>query len=472
MVKTTTLTSSLLVAVLASSLATGQRVQFPSALPVNTAQADRYNTAPLFSPGTPANQPAPAANLGTAPGSGYGPTPPSGHGPTPPSGYGPTPPSGYVTTPPSGYGTTPGSASPPGTAPYVGASPPTSGPGFVPGPTATFQGDIQPPPTWDPYATPGAGAPPLLPQDPTMPVFPGPPSDTITTFKRFLQEIRMDYVWIPGTAANEFGVNDVDLTAEFAIPFLRNPQTPLLITPGFTFHWWNGPVSQVYVPPAVPNPFFGPELPPRAYSAYLNAAWNPQLTRVLSGELAFRAGVYTDFTQVINESIRYQGYGYGLVALSPSFQLKAGVIYLDRNKIKLLPAGGVIWTPNDDVRFEILFPNPKLAVRLPGYSTIEWWFYARGEYGGGAWTVETQYEMWDGGAWNPLSPLVEVDYNDFRFALGVDFQTVRGLNGLFEVGVTFAREIYYRRLPDPPGPPFSFTFRPDPTVFVRGGLAY
>ena len=107
-------------------------------------------------------------------------------------------------------------------------------------------------------------------------------------------------------------------------------------------------------------------------------------------------------------------------------------------------------------------------MRLPGYSTTEWWFYARGEYGGGAWTVETGYL--DGMAW--VTPLVEIDYNDFRFALGVDFQTVRGLNGLFEVGVTFEREIYYPKLPSPPGPPFSYTFRPDPTVFVRGGLAY
>jgi hypothetical protein len=457
-VKTTTLTSRLLVAlaVLASSPVLGQRVQFPSAIPTNTAQANTYGAAPNTYSGT--------SPYGTAPGTPtYGTTPAPSYGTTPAPGYGSTPPAGGVPGTAPGYGT-----APPPT--YGTAPPPTYG--TAPGPAATLQGDIQPAPTWDPYATPGTAAPPLLPQDPTMPVFPGPPPTTITTWKRFLQEMRLDYVYIPGTASNEFGVNDADITAEFAIPFLRNPQTPLLVTPGFTFHWWNGPVSRWWFPPAVPDDWLGPELPPRAYSAYLNTAWNPQLSRVLSGELAFRVGVYSDFSQVINESIRYQGYGYGLVALSPSFQLKAGVIYLDRNKIKLLPAGGVIWTPNDDVRFEILFPNPKLAIRLPGYSTTEWWLYARGEYGGGAWTVETSYRMWDGAAWPLYTPLVEFDYNDMRAAVGVDFQTVRGLQGLFEVGVAFEREIYYPRLLDPLGPPFSFTFRPDPTVFVRGGLAY
>jgi hypothetical protein len=218
-----------------------------------------------------------------------------------------------------------------------------------------------------------------------------------------------------------------------------------LIAPGFATHFWSGPQFPLT-----------PGLPARAYDAYLNVAWNPQFSRTVEGELAFRVGVYSDFSQIINESIRYQGAGYALIALSPSFQLKAGVVYLDRNRIKILPAGGVIWTPNDDVRLEILFPNPKLAMRLPGYSTTEWWAYVRGEYGGGAWTVEP----FPGFVGDPM----EIDYNDIRVGLGLDFETVRGLNGLVEVGVTFEREIYY--------PFYGFTFHPDPTIYLRGGLAY
>ncbi len=417
-----------LVVLAASPTAGQQRVQFPSKIPTNTAQV----TTPGTTYGT-----APAGSAATSPSYGTTPAPAYGAGTTP--GY----PSGAA--PSYGAGVAPSYT--PGTAPGYS-------PGFTPGPAATFQGGIQPSTTFDPYATPGAAQPTLFPQDPTMPAYPGASSDSLTTMTRFLQEVRMDYVWIPGTASNELGVNDCELTAEFAIPFLRNPQTPLLVTPGFAFHWWSGPVS-----PDPLLPFAHGELPSRAYDAYLNGAWNPQLTRVLSGELAFRIGVYSDFANVDNEILRYQGYGYGLVALSPSFQLKAGVIYLDRHRYKLFPAGGVVWTPNDDVRFEILFPNPKLAIRLPGYSTTEWWFYARGEYGGGTWTVDT--DPWFGGG------TTRVDYNDMRFALGLDFETVRGLNGLAEVGVTFERELYY-----PDIAPNPFIFRPDPTVFVRGGLAY
>ncbi|MFC1597431.1 hypothetical protein ACFL5Q_05780 [Planctomycetota bacterium] len=204
------------VLVLPASSTWGQRMQFPSAIPTNTAQAvpsgPTYGTVPGNPPGA-----LPA----------YGSTTVPNYGATTAPAYGAT------TTPPSGSAA--GQVYGPGAVPGYGS-------GIAPGPTATFQGNIQAPPAWDPYATPGCPPPTLFPQDPVLPC-PGQPTNTLTTMQRFLQEIRLDYVWIQGSGANanEFGVNDVDLSAEFAIPFLRNPQTPLLITPGFATHFWSGP---------------------------------------------------------------------------------------------------------------------------------------------------------------------------------------------------------------------------------------
>jgi hypothetical protein len=422
-------------ALVAASPAEGQRVQLPSSLPMNTAPA----TAPASSGPRYGSYGA----YGTSPGSPVVSVPPSGTTNAPSYGAAPN---GYAASAPPAYGG--------GQAPIYGGVP-ALGYGTSPappGPTATFQGDIVPPPSWDPYATPGVNPPTLFPQDPTMPAYPGAPSNALTTMTRFLQDISMDYVWIPGTASKEFGVNDVDLSATFAIPFLCNPQTPLLVTPGFGFHFWNGPMS---TNAALPE---SPDLPPRAYDAYLQGAWNPQIAPALEGELAFRIGVYTDFSKIINESLRYTGRGFGIVSLTPSFKLKAGVIYYDRVNIKLLPAGGIIWIPNDDVRFDIVFPEPRFAVRLPGYSTTEWWLYARGEYGGGSWTVKRANQT--------LHPTPEqADYNDMRVALGLEFTTVRELKGHLEVGLAFEREIVYRNSTTP-------TFRPDPMVLVGGGLAY
>jgi hypothetical protein len=148
-----------------------------------------------------------------------------------------------------------------------------------------------------------------------------------------------------------------------------------------------------------------------------------------------------------------------VVALSPNVTLKAGVWYLDRVRVKILPAGGIIWIPggNRDVRLELLFPNPKIAMRMATDPwNTEWWFYARGEYGGGSWTIKRDNIAGE--------PIQEVDYNDLRAALGVEFDSYSRFDGLFEVGLAFERELYYRSA--------TPTFHPTPTVFLGGQLAY
>ncbi len=332
----------------------------------------------------------------------------------------------------------------PSTLPSTEVTPST--PEASPAPAATLEGTIQPPPAdWDPYATPGAAPPALLPEDPYLQT--SPPityGGTFTTMRRALDEVRFDYLWMPGTAADEFGIHDLELSATFAIPFLYNTETPLLVTPGFAFRFWNGPARP------------GVDMPPQAYDAYLDAAWNPQITTWLGGELAFRVGVYSDFKRVVDDSVRFPSKGLAVFSFSPSFKVKAGAVYLDRHPVKILPAGGIIWTPNTDVRFEILFPDPKISTRLTTIGNTEWWAYARGEYGGGAWTV------------NRVAPGISPDlvgYNDLRFAVGVEFIRLNGLTGLFEVGVAFERELrYHSESPT--------VFYPNTTAFLRAGLAY
>jgi hypothetical protein len=327
-------------------------------------------------------------------------------------------------------------------------------PGISADPSVSFEGNILPPPTWDPYAPPGSQPQTLMPQDPYFPggVSPGPAQSPVTleTVMRFRQEARLTYTWIPGNGDEEFGVNDFDIHGTFAIPCLWNTESPLLVTPGFGFHLWNGPVSTGVA---------SPEMPSRAFDAYLDTAWNPQLSPMFGGELGFTIGVFSDFTRVTSDSIRYQGRGLATLALSPSFTIKAGIIYLDRVKIKLLPAGGIVWVPdgNPDVRFEILFPNPRIAWRLATDSrNTEWWFYARGEYGGGSWSIKrTNF---------PGVTQDRVDYNDIRVALGFEFDSYTGLDGLIEVGLAFERELVYRSAtPD---------FFINPSVFLGAELAF
>ncbi len=97
--------------------------------------------------------------------------------------------------------------------------------------------------------------------------------------------------------------------------------------------------------------------------------------------------------------------------------------------------------PNPDTRFDLFFPEPKLAHYLTTLGTQDLWWYLTGYYGGGTWTITRQ-----GGAED------SIDINDFRIAVGLDFgrnDTLRQGRrlGFIEAGYAFHRELLYRNAP-------------------------
>ena len=414
---------------LAAGPAAGQSVAAPT--PVSPGVAATPTAGAVTAPsGTTAAPPgstyAPPGSTTAPPGSTY--APPGSTTAPPGSTYAPP---GSTTAPP-GSTYAPGSTTAPGSTYAPGAYAPG-------GPTAALEGTITP---WDPYATPEAQVPSAYGDGPVYGDFPhaGAP-----TGRRVLQKVAFDYLWMAGNNG-QLGINHLELSATFRLPFFYNTQMPILVTPGFGIHYWNGPVNATGA---------GFDMPPQTFDAYLDLAFNPQVTQRFGGELGFRVGVHSDFDRVVTDSIRLQGRGLAVLSLSDRFQVKFGAWYIDRNWVKILPAGGFVWKPNDEVRFEVLFPNPKLAQRLTTWGTTEWWWYVSGEYGGDAWTVTRQAGFLD-----------SVDYNDLRVALGMEFVGITGMRGYFEVGLSFDREIYYTsRAP-------AALYRPDSTVFIRAGISY
>lgn len=435
---------------IAASAVRAQRLQLPSRIPEAASTFTPTQFAPNTS--TPLNSPyLPPGNTGAAATNtpSYTPSPPAatfsgGIQPFDPYATSSTPTTafqpGAVSTnpiyPPAGpsipvspSGVTPPVVTPPAGAPYYtpGAAPPVAAPVYSASPPALYP----------------SGAPSILPQG-------GYPSGltTVGGFTRFLQEIRLQHEWImDNDDPDAVEINSTEVNATFAVP-LFNYQTPFLFTPGFALHLWDGPV---FTGPG------SPDLPAQTYDAYLDVGWNPQMTNWLGAELGARVGVYTDFDHFSpGDSIRVMGRGLGVVKISPTLTAKAGVIYIDRNDIKLLPAGGVIWDPSPDRHFEIFFPRPKLARRWITLANHNLWYYVAGEYGGGAWTIVRQEGFVD-----------DFDYNDLRVLLGLEWlpETESGARGFIEIGYVFNRELFYTV-----GTPRRFDL--DDTVMFRGGVAF
>lgn len=324
--------------------------------------------------------------------------------------------------------------------PYIGAPADTSS-----------LGPISQPPVyqWDPYATtpytdpfgPPSSAPAIVVPDATG----SQPAGGLEP-QRFLQDYTLSEAWIYGRDGDlRLQINDVEMHATATFPFFQG-QPPLKLTPGFAFHLWDGPAT------TVATPF---ELPPVVYDAYLTTGWEPEITERFKADLSVTVGAFGDFQFVSDDTIRIRGKGMGVYSWSPNLQIVGGVWYIDRDDIKVLPAGGVIWTRTPDTIYHILFPNPKVSCRWTTVGTTEWWWYVEGEYGGGAWSIERTL----------TSPGRDtVDYSDLRILGGLEWKSVYGCKGFFEVGYVFNRKVRYRVTAD--------GFDPQDSVVLGAGVAY
>ena len=264
---------------------------------------------------------------------------------------------------------------------------------------------------------------------------------------RFLERPRWRHTYLSPDAfsgSRGLGLNETDIATTFSVPNFLYTSQPVRISPGFAFHFWEGPDTATT----------GADLPGQTFSTYLANDFSTPWNRQLGAELNLTIGLYTDFQEVTSDSIRITGVGLGWFRLNNTTTFKAGIEYLDRVRVKLLPAIGFFIYPTPDLKLDVYFPRPKIAQRLPNLGNYEVWGYLGGEYGGGSWTIERINGVGD-----------QVDVNDIRAFIGLEWLGPRQVTGFLEGGYVFDREIVYRSAP-------HAEIDIDDTFMLRAGLAF
>ncbi len=263
-------------------------------------------------------------------------------------------------------------------------------------------------------------------------------------WERLFQDTGVLYTYLYGDSGDELQMHEVEIfTSAVLKNFLHSPHD-LRLTPGFAFHFLDGP--------AVPG---GIDLPETLYGVYLNALWQPQLTPQFGADLNFRVGIYSDFDTITNDSLRFTGRGLGVLQMTPYAAFKLGIEYFDRVDLKILPAGGFYWEPDPQTRVDLYFPRPKISRYWTTWGNTELWWHVGGEYGGGSWTIDRV----DTGASQ------RIDINDVRVFLGVDWNRLDRVDGIFEIGYVFEREIKVRGVP-------AEDLELDDTFMLRAGVKF
>ncbi|MGE0756538.1 MAG: hypothetical protein AB7O38_05940 [Pirellulaceae bacterium] len=276
-------------------------------------------------------------------------------------------------------------------------------------------------------------------------------------YLRLFQDLRLRHTWITGgEGPQEMGINETEVATTVNFPNFLWLGAPLQVSPMFAMDWWDGPVAApgTFPTDSAPPGAFG--TPSRVYGASLGFGWQPRLTPQLAADLDVNVGVFTDFQGVTTDSVRFQGTGLGVIALTPTTTLKLGVTYLDRVDIKLLPAAGVLWTPTPRSRIDLFFPRPRASFYLTTLGNTDLWIFFSGEYGGGSWTIgESAVDR-------------RMDVNDIRVGGGLEWTHQFGLKAFVETAYVFERELVFAA--GTPG--VNETFSLNDAVMVRGGLVY
>jgi hypothetical protein len=253
----------------------------------------------------------------------------------------------------------------------------------------------------------------------------------------FFQKLSLAAAWMGNSSdPADLGLTEIDTFVQVGVP-APIIQWPLLITPGFNLTLIDGPTVT--------------DLPPRLYYTYVDFMWLPQVVRGYTLLLSVVPGVFGDF-----EAHQFRWTGKGLVIIDwipDRLQFVGGVLYLNRDNVRLLPAGGLIWTPADWMRLELIFPKPKVGVRVNGDLGYEDWVYGTAEFGGNTWPIIREGDFQD-----------NVTYNDYRLLIGFERKLQGGAGYRLEAGYVFGRTI---RFSSERG-----DFDPQDTFLFRGGITF
>jgi hypothetical protein len=259
-----------------------------------------------------------------------------------------------------------------------------------------------------------------------------------------LQQLLYQATELPKLDAGGLGLTTLEKTITLGMP-CPTIESPLLVTTGFV-----GTLTDIPT---------GANIPGELFEGYIQARWLKKVGDRLGVDLAVSPGWYSDFKNDSPQALRVTGHGFGAWEANKDLRVVAGVIYLDRYDVNMLPAGGLLWTPSDDTRFELIFPRPRLAWRIAERPRASHWLYLAAEFGGNQWATQSIT-----GPTKGQDQIMVI--RDYRLLAGWERRPANlGLSWKFETGWVTGRSVEYYQSSQP-------WLYPSDTFLVRAGIWY
>lgn len=236
-----------------------------------------------------------------------------------------------------------------------------------------------------------------------------------------------------------FGVGEYDARTAVVIPlFLGGPPPKLAVGFGATTF-------------ETPDGF---DVPDTLYNVQVELRWLRPINDSMALDLAAGPSWFTDFNTSAGRGLRVTGRALLFMTNSETVKSAVGVVYLGRKGLVAVPAVGLIYSPSEEERYELMIPRPRAVWRLAKGEASEHWVYVGAElFGGNSWAIDLP----DG------SEDVFI-YRDYRLLAGYEFKQADGLSLRGEAGFVFARKAEFESDPR--------ELEPGTTGFVRAVLSF
>lgn len=255
------------------------------------------------------------------------------------------------------------------------------------------------------------------------------------------QKGNFNALWTPkGNKDQDTGMTQFDASLSFAVPLFKQ-DSPLVISPLFQA-WLLDPKYD--------------ELYPRdkLYTTGVDFRWiKPIIRNKLTLDLGVTPLYSGTFHGKAKKALRFPAHVAAIWSCNPRLKFVLGVAYQDRkDDYNWMPMAGIIWTPSEDLNFELLIPRARISSRIRWFGCAAGdnksdWLYAGFEFGGGSWREYSGDEKH------------YIDYRDLRALLGYERRTAFGMTLGFEVGYMFNRKFEYHA--------DNIGIEPKDNVFIR-----
>lgn len=236
--------------------------------------------------------------------------------------------------------------------------------------------------------------------------------------RSFLQGISMRTEWVPQLEEDSLAQSNVNLAVKLGmpLPFIGGP---LLVTPSYGLQMLDGPTTT--------------DVPARLHEFQMSFATFQKINPKWMVSAIVNLGLYADdYSLDTGDAFRTSGFLMGIYTHSPSVQWVFGVAALNRDDIPVIPIVGVT-IDHQWVRYELTFPRPRIAWRLPGCTpSDERIVYLGGDLGGGAWAVQRTSGETD-----------TLNLSRYGLLIGYEQSTSKRNKISYELGYLFNREIEF-----------------------------